>query len=157
MQCDLIMFIINGWYKTSRKAMTIHHILVILCFSLAAYMNIYYPILVLTLIAELNSIFMHSRKLCGLINRRDSIIYSISAFFLIVSYIPCRVIAHSWITYQVFMLSSSFLASYHYYIAFNGMLIISCLNILFLYQFLALTDVLQKAIGLFSTKSKLPK
>ena len=147
MQYDLIMFFKNGWYKTSRKPMVVHHILIIFCFTLGASACSYYPILVFGLFAELNSLFMHLRKLYKLIDNINSKIYSISALLLVVTYVPFRILPHIIMTIQVWILRESFLHYSHFVLAFIGMNVLSFLNILFLFKFKS-TDIFNRSLQL---------
>ena len=145
---DLIMFIINGWCSSSRLFLTIHHALIIICYGISLLRNNYTPILLLTLLAEINSNFMHLRKICILIDKKRSKFYDLISFFLVTSYVPSRTIPHLIISFVAWQIRSSYMFFIDFCLSFGSMLVLNLLNAYFLSKFLN-TDVFRQSIALF--------
>ncbi|KAL5558270.1 hypothetical protein UlMin_034481 [Ulmus minor] len=58
----------SGWIP----AILVHHLILLLCFTLALYRNVTINYLILTLICELHSIFLHVRKIRRMAGVRDA-------------------------------------------------------------------------------------
>lgn len=68
-QLDMLLYrLYSGWIPS----ILVHHLLLLVCFTLALYRKVTINYLILTLICELHSVFMHVRKIRRMAGVRDS-------------------------------------------------------------------------------------
>ncbi|XP_073141291.1 uncharacterized protein [Henckelia pumila] len=68
-QLDMLLYrLYSGWIPS----ILVHHLLLLVCFTLALYRKVTINYLILTLICELHSIFLHVRKIRRMAGVRDS-------------------------------------------------------------------------------------
>ena len=60
---DFIDMSLYTWHKRSTKEMLLHHIVVFTCFGIGAHMKSYVPYAVISLITEINSMWLHARAM----------------------------------------------------------------------------------------------
>lgn len=120
--------------------MLVHHLAIIICFGLGGYMRVYVAIQVFSMIAEVNSFFLHLRKVLVLRGDRGWCL-TLATAGLAWSYFPLRIAPHVYCVYKIVVLKEEFLEHWHFVTAFVGMLTINILNWWFLWQFVKHTNV----------------
>ena len=85
--------------KRSTYELLLHHALVILCYSLAVTSKMYIAYGALSLIVEINSVFLHTRQLF-IISQvpKSSLIYKTNALLNIATFLTCRILLLGWMT-----------------------------------------------------------
>lgn len=132
---DLISF---WWYKRE-FSMFVHHVIFIVCYSLVCLLRLYNSILVIALVAEINSLFLHLRKMMQMAQIPDlktNWIYKIALWGLSTTYVPFRLGPHLWILYKITLCDHEFQFLWQYALALSGTVVINLLNFSFLYKFL---------------------
>jgi len=85
--------------KRSTYELLIHHFFVILCFSLAVVSRQYIAYGALSLMVEINSIFLHTRQLFIITHEpKSSLRYKTNALFNVASFLSCRILLLGWMT-----------------------------------------------------------
>ncbi|MCD9642835.1 hypothetical protein HAX54_029868 [Datura stramonium] len=106
-QLDMLLHrLYSGWIPS----ILVHHLLLLVCFTLALYRNVTINYLILTLICELHSVFLHLRKVRRMAGFRDS-----SSIFVKVEWVLnwttlvlARVVSHLLITVKLIRDASKF-------------------------------------------------
>ncbi|KAL6296810.1 hypothetical protein ACE6H2_004952 [Prunus campanulata] len=96
-QWDMLHYgLYSGWIPS----ILMHHLILLICFTLALYRNVTINYLILTLICELHSIFLHVRKVRRMAGVRDAKSKIVMAEWVlnVVTYIVARAGAHLLIT-----------------------------------------------------------
>ncbi|BBG95620.1 TRAM, LAG1 and CLN8 lipid-sensing domain containing protein [Prunus dulcis] len=96
-QWDMLHYgLYSGWIPS----ILMHHLILLICFTLALYRNVTINYLILTLICELHSIFLHVRKVRRMAGVRDAKSKIVMAEWVLnlVTYIVARAGAHLLIT-----------------------------------------------------------
>ncbi|KAK7410596.1 hypothetical protein VNO78_01517 [Psophocarpus tetragonolobus] len=96
-QWDMLHYrLYNGWIPS----ILVHHLVLLMCFTLALYRNVTINYLILTLICELHSIFLHLRKVRRMAGIRDakSILVKFEWFLNWVTFFVARSAPHVLIT-----------------------------------------------------------
>ncbi|KAG7974083.1 hypothetical protein I3843_06G029400 [Carya illinoinensis] len=99
-QWDMLHYrLYNGWIP----AILFHHLILLICFSLALYRNVTINYLILTLICELHSIFLHVRKVRRMAGIRDakSRIVRLEWVLNWVTFVVARLVSHVLITVKL--------------------------------------------------------
>lgn len=87
------------WHKRSTKEMLLHHIVVFVCFGIAAHTKVYVPYAVISLIIEVNSMCLHGRALLLLTGwSKQSPLFRLVAFLNLVTYVFFRICVLGWMT-----------------------------------------------------------
>merc|ERR1719228_2187718 len=85
--------------KRSSYELLIHHFLVILCFSLAVVSRQYVAYGALSLMVEINSIFLHTRQLFIITHEpKSSLRYKTNALLNVATFLSCRLLLLGWMT-----------------------------------------------------------
>ena len=85
--------------KKSTWELLVHHFFVILCFGIGVFSNQYVAYAGLSLMAEVNSVFLHSRQLfiiCG--ESKDSGRYKVNALLNVGTFLFFRILLLGWMT-----------------------------------------------------------
>lgn len=108
-----------------------HHLVLLICFTLALYRHVTINYLILTLVCELHSIFLHIRKLRRMAGVRDSknIVVKIEWMLNWVSFFVSRLICHIFITYKLIIDASKFGGGIELPLALFGMVGMNLLNV----------------------------
>ncbi|TPX68525.1 hypothetical protein SpCBS45565_g03031 [Spizellomyces sp. 'palustris'] len=113
-----------------------HHIVTIFCYTSALHNCLLYPYLIFTLLVELNSIFIHQRKLLLLyfvsVPQMPSFyrtIYKHATTLLLLSFPPTRIVANFYLTYRLFADRGTWVApAWTWWIATCGMILVDYYN-----------------------------
>ncbi|KAJ3589843.1 hypothetical protein NHX12_010684 [Muraenolepis orangiensis] len=76
----------------------LHHSLVISCFSLAVSSRLYVGFAVLSLLVEINTVFLHTRQLLLLASRR-AVAYRVTSLLNLATFLVFRVFTLGWMTH----------------------------------------------------------
>ncbi|ONK57261.1 uncharacterized protein A4U43_C10F18260 [Asparagus officinalis] len=108
-----------------------HHLILLVCFTLALYRNVTINYLVLTLVCELHSIFLHSRKVRRMAGFRDSNSKIVKAEWMLnwVAFFIARLGCHIFITYKLIVDASKFDKGIELPLALFGMAGMNLLNL----------------------------
>ncbi|PKI40837.1 hypothetical protein CRG98_038763 [Punica granatum] len=127
-QWDMLQYrLYSGWIPS----ILVHHLILLLCFTLALYRNVTVNYLILTLICELHSIFLHVRKVRRMAGVRDakSVIVRIEWVLNWVTFFLARLVAHILITVKLIKDASKFEKGVELPLALFGMAGMNMLNI----------------------------
>ncbi|CAK7346974.1 unnamed protein product [Dovyalis caffra] len=97
-------------YSGLIPSILVHHLILLICFTLALYRNVTINYLMLTLVCELHSIFLHVRKVRRMAGVRDakSTIVKIEWFLNWLTFIFARSLSHLLITIKLIADASKF-------------------------------------------------
>ncbi|XP_071731350.1 uncharacterized protein [Rutidosis leptorrhynchoides] len=126
-QLDMLMYgLYSGWIPS----ILLHHFILLGCFTLALYRNVTINYLILTLICELHSIFLHVRKVRRMAGLRDgnSKFVKIEWFLNISTFLFARFLSHVLITVKLLKDASKFEKGIELPLALFGMLGMNLLN-----------------------------
>jgi hypothetical protein len=85
--------------KRSTYELLVHHALVILCFFLAVTSRQYVAYGTLSLMVEINSVFLHTRQLFIITQEpKSSIRYKTNALLNVATFLSCRILLLGWMT-----------------------------------------------------------
>ncbi|KAK7282724.1 hypothetical protein RIF29_11721 [Crotalaria pallida] len=127
-QWDMLRYhLYNGWIPS----ILVHHLVLLICFTLALYRNITINYLILTLICEPHSIFLHVRKLRRMVGIRDakSIIVKLEWFLNWTTFFVARFASHILITAKLIKDAHKFERGLELPLALCGMAGMNLLNI----------------------------
>ncbi|RVW17755.1 hypothetical protein CK203_071686 [Vitis vinifera] len=99
-QWDMLHYrLYSGWIPS----ILVHHLLLLVCFTLALYRNVTINYLILTLICELHSIFLHTRKVRRMAGIRDAKSKAVKAEWVLswITFIVARFAPHILITIKL--------------------------------------------------------
>lgn len=145
---DLLTFV----YYPRDLSMFLHHTVIIICFGVSFYLHDYCTVLVFSLMAEVNSLFLHMRKTLQLLNRSNSLLYNLSLLGLSTTYFPIRVLPHFYLVWYLLNPSNVFPHLYQFYVGTLGMIGICVIDLFFFFRFLN-TDIFS-LFGLYLSKTK---
>ncbi|GAU40977.1 hypothetical protein TSUD_300560 [Trifolium subterraneum] len=127
-QWDMLHYrLYNGWIPS----ILVHHLVLLICFTLALYRNVTINYLILTLICELHSIFLHVRKvrrMAGIRNPR-SIVVKLEWFLNWITFFVARCASHILITAKLIRDAHKFGKGVELPLALFGMAGMNFLNI----------------------------
>ncbi|CAJ2667763.1 unnamed protein product [Trifolium pratense] len=127
-QWDMLHYrLYNGWIPS----ILVHHLVLLICFTLALYRNVTINYLILTLICELHSIFLHVRKvrrMAGIRNAR-SIVVKLEWFLNWITFFVARCASHILITAKLIRDAHKFGKGVELPLALFGMAGMNFLNI----------------------------
>ncbi|XVF36913.1 hypothetical protein REPUB_Repub19eG0100000 [Reevesia pubescens] len=108
-----------------------HHLILIVCFTLALYRHITINYLILTLICELHSIFLHVRKVRRMAGVRDAKSRVVKVEWILnwIMFIFARLISHVLITVKLIKDASKFEKGIEWPLALFGMAGMNLLNV----------------------------
>ncbi|KAG5036254.1 hypothetical protein JHK87_011164 [Glycine soja] len=127
-QWDMLHYrLYNGWIPS----ILVHHLVLLICFTLALYRNVTINYLILTLICELHSIFLHLRKVRRMAGIRDakSILVKLEWFLNWVTFFVARSVPHVLITAKLIKDAYKFEKGMELPLALLGMAGMNLLNI----------------------------
>lgn len=127
-QWDMLRYrLYNGWIPS----ILVHHLVLLICFTLALFRNVTINYLILTLICELHSIFLHVRKLRRMAGIRNakSIVVKLEWFLNWVTFFVARVASHILITAKLIRDAHNFERGVELPLALFGMAGMNLLNI----------------------------
>ncbi|RDY10662.1 TLC domain-containing protein 2, partial [Mucuna pruriens] len=127
-QWDMLRYrLYNGWIPS----ILVHHLVLLICFTLALYRNVTINYLILTLICELHSIFLHVRKVRRMAGFRDakSILVKLEWFLNWVTFFVARSAPHILITAKLIRDAHKFGKGVELPLALFGMAGMNLLNI----------------------------
>ncbi|KAD4888505.1 hypothetical protein E3N88_20578 [Mikania micrantha] len=127
-QLDMLLY---GLYSGYIPSILLHHFILLGCFTLALYRNVTINYLILTLICELHSIFLHVRKVRRMVGLRDgkSKLVKIEWFLNISTFVLARLLSHILITFKLVKDASKFEKGVELPLALFGMLGMNLLNV----------------------------
>ncbi|CAN4113440.1 unnamed protein product [Withania somnifera] len=128
-QLDMLLHrLYSGWLPS----ILLHHLLLLVCFTLALYRNVTINYLILTLICELHSVFLHLRKVRRMAGFRDSsgsIFVKVEWVLNWITFSLARVVSHLLITVKLIRDASKFdKGGVELPLALSGMLGMNLLN-----------------------------
>ncbi|XP_061372615.1 uncharacterized protein LOC133315078 [Gastrolobium bilobum] len=127
-QWDMLHYgLYNGWIPS----ILVHHLVLLICFTLALYRNVTINYLILTLICELHSIFLHVRKVRRMAGFRNAkgIIVKLEWFLNWVTFFVARCASHILITAKLIRDADKFGKGIELPLALVGMAGMNLLNI----------------------------
>lgn len=127
-QWDMLKYqLYSGWFPS----ILAHHLILLLCFTLALYRNITINYLILTLICELHSVFLHVRKIRRMagIRTAESKIVKAEWILIWVTFFSARLIPHLLIFVKLIKDASKFNKGIELPLALFGMIGMNLLNI----------------------------
>ncbi|CAK9313602.1 unnamed protein product [Citrullus colocynthis] len=128
-QWDMLQYrLYSGWIP----AILVHHLVLLICFTLALYRNVTINYLILTLICEMHSIFLHVRRLRRMAGVRDakSVIVKVEWILNWLTFVFARFVPHILITAKLIMDASKFDKGIELPLALSGMAGMNLLNAL---------------------------
>ncbi|GAA0139122.1 transferase [Lithospermum erythrorhizon] len=127
-QLDMLVYrLYSGWIPS----ILVHHLLLLVCFTLALYRNITINYLILTLICELHSVFLHVRKIRRMAGVRDArkTIVKVEWGLNCVTFVLARTLSHVLITIKLLKDASKFGDGVELPMALFGMAGMNLLNL----------------------------
>ncbi|KAM7253261.1 hypothetical protein ACFE04_025879 [Oxalis oulophora] len=118
-------------YSGLIPSILMHHLILLICFTLALYRNVTINYLILTLICELHSVFLHVRKIRRMAGIRDakSRIVKVEWVLNWVTFFTARIIPHILITVKLIKDAPKFGKGMELPLALFGMAGMNMLNI----------------------------
>lgn len=125
---DALDMIINH-RKRSTYELLLHHSLVVFCYSVAIISKQFVAFVALSLIVEVNSVFLHARQLLIITSEpKHSSRYKINALLNVVTFLVFRIILLSWMT-RWMALNRNQISWWFLFVAFVGLGIIDIMNV----------------------------
>lgn len=126
-QLDMLRYrLYSGWIP----GILMHHLVLLICFTLALYRNVTINYLILSLVCEMHSIFLHVRKLRRMAGFRDfNKMVKLEWVLHWTAFVTARVICHILITYKLITDSQKFRKGIELPLALLGMAGMNVLNI----------------------------
>ncbi|XP_006305355.2 TLC domain-containing protein 2 [Capsella rubella] len=118
-------------YSGLIPSILVHHLVLLVCFTLALYRNVTINYLILTLICEMNSIFLHVRKLRRMAGIRDSNTGLVKLEWVLnwIAFVFARCIPHILITVKLIKDAHKFGKGVELPLALSGMVGMNILNV----------------------------
>ncbi|NP_001144236.2 TLC domain-containing protein 2 [Zea mays] len=127
-QLDMLRYrLYSGWLP----GILMHHLILLICFTLALYRNVTINYLNLSLVCELHSIFLHVRKVRRMVGFRDfdRTVVKLEWVLNWTTFVTARVICHILITYKLISDAHKFGKGIELPLALLGMAGMNLLNI----------------------------
>nr|AGT17342.1 hypothetical protein SHCRBa_029_L12_R_270 [Saccharum hybrid cultivar R570] len=127
-QLDMLRYrLYSGWIP----GILMHHLILLICFTLALYRNVTINYLILSLVCELHSIFLHVRKVRRMVGFRDFNRTMVKLEWVLnwTTFVTARVICHILITYKLIADAHKFGKGIELPLALLGMAGMNLLNI----------------------------
>ncbi|XP_010692425.2 uncharacterized protein LOC104905537 [Beta vulgaris subsp. vulgaris] len=127
-QWDMLKYeLYSGWFPS----ILAHHLILLVCFSLALYRNVTINYLILTLICELHSVFLHVRKLRRMAGIRSAESTVVKAEWVLnwITFFFARLLPHALILIKLVKDASKFDKGVELPLAMFGMIGMNLLNI----------------------------
>ncbi|CAL1362409.1 unnamed protein product [Linum trigynum] len=127
---DQLDMLIYRLYSGAFPSILVHHLVLLICFTLALYRNVTINYLILTLICELHSIFLHVRKVRRMAGIRDakSVIVKVEWMLNWLTFTVARVVPHILITMKLIRDAPKFGKGVEWPLALFGMAGMNILN-----------------------------
>ncbi|GFP89812.1 tlc domain-containing protein 2 [Phtheirospermum japonicum] len=127
-QLDMLLYRLYSGFIPS---ILVHHLVLLVCFTLALYRKVTINYLILTLICELHSIFLHVRKLRRMAGLRDAGSKSVKAEWVLnwLTFVFARLLPHVLITVKLVKDAPKFDKGIELPLALIGMAGMNLLNI----------------------------
>ncbi|KAF2953522.1 uncharacterized protein [Oryza sativa Japonica Group] len=118
-------------YSGRIPGILMHHLILLICFTLALYRNVTINYLILTLVCELHSVFLHIRKLRRMAGFRDYNRKIVKLEWVLnwTTFVSARVACHILITYKLIIDAHKFDSGIELPLALFGMAGMNLLNI----------------------------
>ncbi|CAD6235740.1 unnamed protein product [Miscanthus lutarioriparius] len=127
-QLDMLRYrLYSGWIP----GILMHHLILLICFTLALYRNVTINYLILSLVCELHSIFLHVRKVRRMVGFLDFNRTMVKLEWVLnwTTFVTARVICHILITYKLIADAHKFGKGIELPLALLGMAGMNLLNI----------------------------
>lgn len=127
-QWDMLLYrLYSGWIPS----ILLHHLILLVCFTLALYRNVTVNYLILTLICELHSVFLHVRKVRRMAGVRDAKSKIVKAEWVLnwATFVLARLTSHALITVKLIKDAPKFGKGVELPLALFGMAGMNFLNI----------------------------
>lgn len=127
-QWDMLKYgLYSGWFPS----ILAHHLVLLLCFTLALYRNVTINYLILTLICELHSVFLHVRKVRRMagIRSAESMIVKVEWVFNWLTFFFARLVPHAMILIKLVKDAPKFDKGVELPLALFGMIGMNLLNL----------------------------
>ncbi|MQL79395.1 hypothetical protein Taro_011829 [Colocasia esculenta] len=127
-QLDMLRYrLYSGWIPS----ILVHHLVLLVCFTLALYRHVTINYLILSLVCELHSIFLHVRKVRRMAGFRDAISVAVRAEWMLnwFTFLAARLVCHILITYKLIRDADKFGKGIELPLALFGMAGMNLLNI----------------------------
>ncbi|XP_039138310.1 TLC domain-containing protein 2 [Dioscorea cayenensis subsp. rotundata] len=127
-QWDMLRYrLYTGWIPS----ILLHHLILLVCFTLALYRKVAINYLILTLVCELHSIFLHVRKVRRMAGLRDAKSRVVRVEWMLnwAMFILARVVCHILITYKLIVDAPKFEKGIVLPLALFGMAGMNLLNV----------------------------
>ncbi|KAJ3677888.1 hypothetical protein LUZ60_001691 [Juncus effusus] len=127
-QLDMIRYRL---YTGFIPAILVHHLILLVCFTLALFRNITINYLILSLFCEIHSVFLHTRKIRRMVGTREikSLLVRIEWVFNWFAFFTTRLICHILITYKLVLDANKFEKGIELPLALLGMAGMNILNL----------------------------
>ncbi|XP_072964565.1 uncharacterized protein [Typha angustifolia] len=118
-------------YSGRIPAILVHHLILLVCFTLALYRNVTINYLILSLVCELHSIFLHLRKIRRMAGLRDFKSRMVKVEWMLnwATFFIARLVCHILITYKLIVDAHKFGRGIELPLALFGMAGMNLLNI----------------------------
>ncbi|RWR82118.1 TLC domain-containing protein 2 [Cinnamomum micranthum f. kanehirae] len=127
-QWDMLHYrLYSGWIPS----ILVHHLILLVCFTLALYRNVTINYLILTLICELHSIFLHVRKVRRMAGVRDAKSTVVKVEWMVnwITFFVARLASHILVTYKLVTDAPKFGKGIELPLALFGMAGMNLLNV----------------------------
>ncbi|KAF8717136.1 hypothetical protein HU200_026252 [Digitaria exilis] len=127
-QLDMLRYrLYSGWIP----GILMHHLILLICFTLALYRNVTINYLILTCVREMHSIFLHVRKVRRMAGFRDFNRKAVKLEWVLnwTTFVTARVVCHILITYKLIADAHKFGKGIELPLALLGMAGMNLLNI----------------------------
>lgn len=127
-QLDMLRYrLYSGWIPS----ILAHHLILLICFTLALYRNVTINYLILTLVCELHSIFLHTRKVRRMAGIRDASSRMVRLEWILnwAAFFTARLGCHIFITYKLIVDAPKFRKGIELPLALSGMAAMNLLNL----------------------------
>lgn len=118
-------------YSGLIPSILVHHLILLVCFTLALFRNITINYLILTLICEMHSVFLHIRKvrrMAGIRNAKSKIV-RVEWIFSWITFFVARLASHILITFKLIKDADKFGTGIELPLALSGMIGMNFLNV----------------------------
>ncbi|KAH7288700.1 hypothetical protein KP509_31G037400 [Ceratopteris richardii] len=129
---DQVDMIRRHLYNPKAPSLLVHHAVLLVCFTMALYRQVTINYLILTLLCELHSIFLHLRRVLRMacVRKEGSWLVSIEWSFNWITFFTSRMVMHTFIIYKLLIDSSKFPSGIEWPLAISGMTGLHILNVL---------------------------
>lgn len=85
-----------------------HHVVVLMCFSIVVKTGNHVPIAIVSLLVEINSVFLHARQLLRISKIYDGLIYTVNKIANIVTFVIFRFVSLVWMFRRIVLYRNEF-------------------------------------------------